>query len=346
MSQSTTFKCPSCGAWLNFDPETQGFLCPFCEQSFTEDELLRMSADRAPVDDEPAGTHVQSYRCQQCGAELVTEDTTAATHCYFCHSPVVLTGQLTEEYYPQGIIPFAMDKDRALSAMQEHLARKKYLNRHILDPKEQEQVYGVYYPYWMGATRGEVSFKGEATKTTSTRGVNCTYYTTHYYRIRREATYHLRNIPCKGLSKADRLLSDGVHPYRMEGLKPFSTGYLSGFLAEKWDIPKIDVLPEMEKIGKNFAKGRIGEKSGYDTMSGTTDCQVQRTDADFNLLPAWVLTFRNRENASKPFFFMMNGQTGQICGKLPVNWKKLSLHAAALGAAVTGLLCLGGAFLW
>lgn len=36
----------------------------------------------------------------------------------------------------------------------------------------------------------------------------------------------------KALTKADGKLSDGIHPYQMEDVKPYESGYLSGFLAE------------------------------------------------------------------------------------------------------------------
>ncbi len=35
------------------------------------------------------------YICPSCGAEVVTDATTAATFCYYCHNPVVLSEKLT-----------------------------------------------------------------------------------------------------------------------------------------------------------------------------------------------------------------------------------------------------------
>lgn len=43
---------------------------------------------------------------------------------------------------------------------------------------------------------------------------------------------------------------------------------------------------------------------------------------------------------------MMNGQTGRICGKLPINKGKLLSWAAGAGAIVFALLCAGGKFIW
>ena len=34
-----TYKCPNCGAYLTFDPETQQWKCPFCSSAFPESEL-------------------------------------------------------------------------------------------------------------------------------------------------------------------------------------------------------------------------------------------------------------------------------------------------------------------
>ena len=53
------------------------------------------------------------YTCPSCGAEIVTDATTAATFCYYCHNPVVLSGRLTGTYQPDFAIPFQIDRKRA-----------------------------------------------------------------------------------------------------------------------------------------------------------------------------------------------------------------------------------------
>ena len=35
-----TFKCPSCGGYLEFDPSLQKFKCLYCNQVLSEQELL------------------------------------------------------------------------------------------------------------------------------------------------------------------------------------------------------------------------------------------------------------------------------------------------------------------
>ena len=43
---------------------------------------------------------------------------------------------------------------------------------------------------------------------------------------------------------------------------------------------------------------------------------------------------------------MMNGQTGKVCGKLPIDRKRVLATALGVGLAVFIALCGGGAFLW
>ena len=46
MSQVISFKCPSCGGYLVFDPVKQRFQCPYCGGSFAENELKEQSEQR------------------------------------------------------------------------------------------------------------------------------------------------------------------------------------------------------------------------------------------------------------------------------------------------------------
>ena len=47
MSQVISFKCPSCGGYLVFDPAKQRFQCPYCGGSFEEN----LSHDPDPLNE-------------------------------------------------------------------------------------------------------------------------------------------------------------------------------------------------------------------------------------------------------------------------------------------------------
>ena len=53
-----------------------------------------------------------------------------------------------------------------------------------------------------------------------------------------------------------------------------------------------------------------------------------------------MLTYPNRNAPDDPYYYAMNGCTGEVCGKLPLNKGKLWGVGLAIGTAVFVLLCV------
>ena len=84
-----SYKCPRCGAPLEYTPESGRFECAYCGGSYTENDLKELqpataSEQTVSVEDVPAqegsgdGEEVLLYTCPSCGARIVTDETTAA----------------------------------------------------------------------------------------------------------------------------------------------------------------------------------------------------------------------------------------------------------------------------
>ena len=347
MSQTVTFKCPSCGGYLEFDPEGQRFLCPYCGASYQEDELRRLSREKEQESEKAAAgeqDHLRTYHCQSCGAEIVTDDTTAATRCYYCHNPIVLTDRLSEEFRPDGVIPFQLAQKEAEAKFNEFVRKKMFIDRRFFSKDQLENFSGVYYPYWFADFEGDAAFDGEGRRVNvhSTRKETIT--TTRIFRVHRQGKVAVRNLQRKALKKNDSKLTDGIHPYNLSAVQPYAMGYLSGFLAEKRDVSDEDVTGGMIQEANQHAHILMSVPGKFDSVSGETSFSIRKRSLRYYLLPTWVLTYRGTED--KPYYFLMNGQTGTVCGRLPVNRGKLLLYSAIVGGIVAGLLCLGGAFLW
>lgn len=346
MSRMVSFKCPSCGGYLEFDPDGQHFECQYCGHQMNEAELERLSREK---EEERAGAaaegSLRAYHCQMCGAEIVTGDTTAATRCYYCHQPVVLADRLDAEFRPDGVIPFRLDKKGAEEAFRKFVARKKFIDKEFFSTAQLEDFSGVYYPYWYGDLEGEASFDGEGTRVSVVSGPKQTITTTRYFRVEREGSLRYTRLIRKGLSAADRTLSEGIHPYNLDEMKPFASGYLSGFLAERRDVEEASAQAEMAQDAQEYAERLMKAGHSYDSLRGTTSFRLKKANLRSLLLPAWVLTYRGK-GGKESYYYMMNGQTGEVCGKLPINKTKLGVWALGIYAAVLGLLCVGGALLW
>ena len=343
MAQILTFKCPGCGGYLEFDPTGQDYACPYCGKRFTQQDVEELSAGKAR--EAAFDAQLRSYHCQSCGAEIVTDDTTAATRCYYCHNPVVLTDRLSGSFHPDAVIPFKLSREEARKAFAQYMSKHRFVDRRFFTEDQMESFSGVYYPYWLGDIDGEATFDGEGTRVHVVRMPRETITTTEYYAVHREGRVGFRSMVRKALSKADRQLSDGIHPYELKDAVPFEMSYLSGFLAEKRDIEEAVTEQDMFNEAQGYVTRLMKKDSPYDSLNGKGQMTSHQSKLRYVLLPAWVLTYRAAE-PGKTFYFMMNAQSGKTCGRLPVNKKKLALWAAGLGVVVAGLLMLGGRFLW
>ena len=67
MNQTATFKCPSCGGYLEYDPAGQRFLCPYCGASFNEEELREQSEAKEQEAQEARSTQSGSLKSETDG---------------------------------------------------------------------------------------------------------------------------------------------------------------------------------------------------------------------------------------------------------------------------------------
>ena len=343
MGRLVTFKCPGCGGYLEFDPSGQDFTCAYCGRRFSKEEVDELSSGKARAAD--YDSHLREYHCKSCGAQIVTDDTTAATRCYYCHGPVVLTDRLEGEFRPDSIIPFSLDREAARKSFAGYMAKHRFVDRRFFTEEQMESFTGVYYPYWLTDIDAEGTLDGEGERVHVTRTFHETVTETDHFQVHREGRLSFRGMVRKALSTVDRQLSDGIHPYDLKAAQPFSMSWLSGFLAERRDVEAAVVQADVLKEAEGYVPLLMKKDAPYDHLSGRTAMQNVKTDLKYVLLPAWVLTYRAAE-PGKTYYFMMNGQSGKTCGRLPVDKKKLGLCAALVGIAVAALLALGGAFIW
>lgn len=347
-----TYKCPNCNGGLVFDPESGAYVCEYCLSKFSQEELEAeaqaesQSQAEQPVEEEQTtekaqGTAVE-YHCPSCGAEIITDETTAATFCFYCHNPIVLSGRLEGAYLPDGIISFKITKEEAIERFQEWIGKKKFIPRGFYSKRQIEKMSGVYFPYWIYDCETSSSMQGTAKDIRVWRVGDMEYTETKNFDIRRAGKVYFRHLPKTALQKAQNAMLKGIFPYNFAEMEKFHMGFLSGFLAEKRDIEKAGLTEEIRREIRAYSEKRMRDTiSGHQSfaMQGQ-HCEIVKETFRYTLLPVWVLTYRERGN--RVYYFAMNGQTGEIVGKLPVDGKKLSVLAAVIFFVVLAVMLFGG----
>lgn len=343
------YKCPNCDAGLAFDPKSQKFRCEYCGSYFSQQELEKPDASGAakevtPKESREDDTHTVVYSCPTCGAEIATDETTAATFCYYCHNPVVLSSRLDGKLKPDKVIPFTIDREQAVNALLGWVGKKWFVPKDFFSKSQIEKTVGVYFPFWMINGQMQAMLTAKATKIKTWVLGNTRYTETSYYDIKRGGDAAFKEIAKNALKKENSRLINGVHPYDCSAAKDFSSTYLTGFQAEKRNIEKSDYEAEVRREIGDYTKSLLSDSiSGYDGVSpGSFD--VGKTDLQYSytLLPTWVLTYKGDDG--KIYYYTMNGQTGKTSGVLPVSLKKLILFFAGVSSALF-LILLTGSYL-
>lgn len=361
----TTYQCPACTGPLHFVGESGKLECDYCgktydvaeiEQLFREKEAAsaavqqkaeaeqdrqRDAAEEMGIPwDGPEAAGMKSYNCPSCGAELLCDATTAATSCPYCGNPAIVPGQFTGGMRPELLIPFWLDKQAAVAALKKYYQGKKFLPKTFRDQNHIEEIQGVYVPFWLCDCQvdGTASYTAKNSRTWMEGNYEITE--TDHYQIQRSGRIGFERIPVDASTKMPDAHMDSIEPYDYSALLPFSTAYLPGFLADKYDVSQQDSLSRIEARARSSAEIELrGTVKGYDSVSvQSQDFRLSRSDMKYALLPVWMLSTRwNGQN----FLFAMNGQTGKLIGDLPVDkgkyWAWFAGIALPLMAVILGL---------
>lgn len=352
------YKCPNCSASLEFDAVTQRFHCAYCFSSFTHEEMEKLfrhneehpldiaepeqSEEDKKIEEFGGGNNL--YVCPNCGASIMTDETTAATSCYYCHSPVMLTGRLSGEYRPRYVIPFKTSKEQAQEKFRVWCGSKRFVPKGFKSIENAEKIEGIYIPYWLADCRLRLRLNGTAKISSSTRSGDYNVTHTKEYSVQREGEMFFMGVPCDGSSKAANMLMENIEPYDYKELEDFSMSYLSGHLAEKFDVTKEMVQPDIEKRIRDAGKAEILKTvTGYSSVSVTNEeYDTGKLGWQYALLPVWFLSYTYK---GKEYCFAMNGQTGKFSGDLPVLKGLLRTLFILLGLGIFLIFGLIGGFM-
>ena len=340
MSDILTYKCPFCGGGVEFDASAQKMQCPFCDSVFDREDVLKLEKDGAEEASSPDGEEkdLGLLVCSACGGEILSHKNTVATKCPYCGSPVLLGQRLSGKWKPDLIIPFRVTKRAAIEVMKRFASDKVLAPKLFSDENHLEEMTSVYVPFWVfdASFYAGAVYQAKKIRRWSDRRYN--YVETRNYRVERVGTLRFRDIPVDASLRMPDDLMDSLEPFRMENAVPFRNEYLSGYLAEKYDIlPDICLNRANDRIRNTANRIFRNTVSGYDTVSGDIgkNYRYREIKPRYALLPVWIL---RTEWEGKKFVFAMNGQTGKFIGELPMDkklyWKKKLLYAGLITLAI------------
>ena len=363
-AQITNYQCPACTGPLHFVGESGKLECEYCGSGFDVAEIEALYAEKEAkaaaagqsAEGSPApstdggewdtsglnddwgdeGGSMRAYSCPSCGAELICDESTAATSCPYCGNPTVVPGQFAGALRPDFIIPFKMSRERAVNALKEHYKGKFFLPKSFTAENHIQKIQGIYVPFWMfdGEAEGDASYEATRSHTYETKDERVTE--TEFFNVYRSGSVAFEKVPVDASSKLPDDHMDSIEPYNYKELQQFSTAYLPGFLADRFDVPVEQCRERADKRCEGtFAAALRRTVKHYDTCTvKELNVNLKRGKVQYALMPVWML---NTKWKGKDFLFAMNGQTGKLVGDLPVSWGKFWGMFAAIAIPLSAL---------
>ena len=249
----------------------------------------------------------------------------------------MLGGKLSGKLKPEYILPFKLDKKTAIAQLTRYYKGKAFLPKAFKSQNHIAEIQGVYVPFWLYDAKADARGRYEGQNSESHREGDYMVTTTQHYDVRREGSADFTKVPVDGSSKMPNTHMDAIEPFDYGDLKPFSTAYLPGFLADRYD-EDADACAERayRRMYNSTADALHATTGGYSEIHPISEnINVDMTHAHYALLPVWMLHTRWKD---KDFLFAMNGQTGRLIGDLPVDKSRVAAWFAGISLPLMAVL--------
>jgi len=235
------------------------------------------------------------------------------------------------------VIPFKKTKKEAVAALKKFYEGKWLLPSAFTANNRVEAIQPMYVPFWLfdSAVSADMVYDAESDHVIETKDEIITE--TSHYKCHRAGTMAFEKIPADGSKKMDDDYMESIEPFDYSELVPFSAAYLTGYLADKYDVAAEENAGRVDaRVERSVDEIMRGTVTGYSRVN-LADRAIVKDESKvvYAMVPVWILTTRYN---NQPYTFMMNGQTGKVVGSLPYDSKKAALSFAAAFVILTPIL--------
>ena len=351
------YPCAACGAQAQWNPAKQLLVCPFCGTAATFEvdaatgALVENDLSKAlrELPDESRGWQAEkrSVQCQSCKAVSVFDPERVGQNCDFCGSPALVDYQeIKAPIRPQCVLPFKLTEGQVREQIRRWYAGKWLAPGALKQRALVDRVRGIYLPYWTFDAQAVCPWQAEA---------GHYYYTTETYRNGKGHTQtrqvrHVRWTPASGVVEhffddepvpatlgVSHALLKQIEPFPADGMAPYDTAFLSGFVVEHYQIALVQAAQNsQESMTRQLHHMCAAAVPGDTYRNLRISPEFSRQTFKHMLVPVWLLIYNFR---TKPYQVVVNGFTGRMAGNYPLSpWKIALLVVVALIVFIVILL--------
>lgn len=348
------FPCKQCGANLQFAPGTDSLKCPYCgvqnEVPKSPDTIRELDyltyLHQLPATDAVHDTI--TVKCTCCAAETTLPPNVTAGVCPFCGSGIIATGSSKKAIRPAGLLPFKVRQNEAGEMFRQWVASLWFAPSALKRDAERAAIKGTYVPAWTYDANTQSNYTGERgddywdteTYTETDANGNAVTRTRQVQRTRWwPASGRVSNVFDDVLVMATETLPrkclDHLEPWDLPALVPYNDEYLSGFVAESYQVGLADGFEQAKGIMDPTIRQTVCRNIGGDHQR-INSLQTKYDQITFKhlLLPVWISAYQFQ---NRTFRFLVNARNGHVQGERPYSVVKIALLVLAIIGIFIGI---------
>jgi hypothetical protein len=353
------YRCPGCAADLEFAPQDNCLVCPYCGRSESiappdraveersYEDYLRLHADRMRTLVEGA----LEVSCESCGAVVTFAPPQVAGDCDFCGARIVAQPKLADPILaPEGVLAFRVAGAEATESVRRWINSLWFAPNALKRLAAHEEISGVYLPFWTydaytaseyEGQRGDYYYEEEVYTARDAQGndVRQTRQVrqTRWRAARGEVSRWFDDITIPATKALPAARLSALEPWEMAALVAYEPAYLKGFKAQRYQLNLIEGFEAAKQIATAQIEQDVRRDIGGD-LQRITRLNTRYSAVTFKhvLLPVYVGAYRFRDRV---YQVVVNGQTAEVQGDRPYSfWKILCLVLFLLAATAAGIL--------
>jgi DNA-directed RNA polymerase subunit RPC12/RpoP len=332
------FRCPQCGGETAYSVADGGLTCTYCGyHEAPQNEVVGLEAESfeftvTTVEQSVNGWGVErtELQCQTCNSRISVPAGSLTAACPFCGSNKVIQQRAPQDLLrPRFLVPFKIEESRC------HAITREWLGSSWMVPKQLRAVASIdsfasmFLPYWTFGSTTSASWRAQVGHTrsyTDSRGRRRTETVWRWEsgQVRRD----FQDLLVRGTERISSKLLEKIGSFDLNDLAPYEPSYLAGSHAQAYEVALEDAWESARHKMREVTRQHCRSQASTNQIRNfTMQLDFQDESWRYILLPVYINTYRYEH---EPYQLLINGQTGEIAGQRPVDWRKIAFVAAGL----------------
>lgn len=329
---STTTVCPQCAGSMNYVREQNRLECFACgaTRDFTSETVGKTAQTNEfrkrflEQSAEGWGTEHKEILCQTCGSAVIVPPESLTTECTWCGSRKIIQQKKPDDVLrPRFLLPFAVANERCNTITSEWLGNSWLLPKELQRVASVEEFQPLFIPYWTFDASSESQWQAEVGHEKQVKR-NGKWETEIVWKWEGGNTSNrFSNVLVSGTTRVNNAWLHNIGRFNVNVLTPYHTKYLAGTQAMAYDTKIEDswavARSQMREV--ELAKCKQGPSTNR-VRNFSMELHFDDEAWRYILVPLYVANYFYNND---PYQLLINGQTGQIAGKRPIDWRKILL---------------------